>query len=81
VVSRGSDLRGRPFTREALRTLAVWARGDEPPPIIIGENPSSSVDVCRLLQCLMGQRSVQSLLQRHGVREAELLDCLKKVCR
>jgi len=37
VLVRGSgmDLRGRSFTREELRTVAVWARGDDPSPVII----------------------------------------------
>ena len=35
VQAAGSDLRGVAFTREALRSLAVWSRGDDPPPTTI----------------------------------------------
>jgi hypothetical protein len=36
VRATGADLRGSRFTREELRTLAVWAGGDDAPPVITG---------------------------------------------
>lgn len=41
VRASGADLRGTRFTREELRTLAVWARGDDAPPVVI--DPGSGV--------------------------------------
>ncbi|NUT97066.1 MAG: VWA domain-containing protein [Saccharothrix sp.] len=35
VRARGADLRGTRFTREELRTSAVWARGDDRPPLVL----------------------------------------------
>jgi len=82
VRAAGADLRGTPFTREELRTLAVWARGDEAPPLVIdpGHGPGRP-DLCGLLSCLLGDDGVRSLLERNGLDADRLVRCVKGSCR
>jgi hypothetical protein len=52
----GTSLRGEPFTRQELRTLAVWSRGDDrvTPPV-----PGAGVDWCDMLTCVW-RRAIRS---------------------
>ena len=76
----GSDVRGVAFTREALRSLAVWSRGDDPPPTTI-EPSAHGADLCDLVRCLLGIDGVQAALQRHEIDPAAIAKCLEGVCR
>jgi len=82
VRAYGADLRGTKFTREELRTLAVWARGDEPPPIVIDPaRPSGhQLDLCLLLQCLLKDEGVQAMLKRNEVDPDVVRRCVKRAC-
>ncbi len=82
VRAHGTDLRGTPFTREELRTLAVWARGDDPPPLVIdpGRPPERHLDPCLLLQCLLEDDGVQGLLKRNEIDPDRVRRCLKRAC-
>jgi hypothetical protein len=60
VRSAGATFGGTPFTREALRTLAVWNRGDDTgypryPEVGMG---GRQAEICRLLECLLRDSSV-----------------------
>ncbi|MEV0340275.1 tyrosinase family protein [Nocardia sp. NPDC050713] len=60
VRAKGSTLRGEPFTREELRTLGVWNRGDslpQPP-------PTTDCDPCALIARVVG-RLCGCVKQRH----------------
>lgn len=78
----GTDLRGTPFTREELRTLAVWARGDDPPPVVIqpGGGEVSHVDTCGLLLCLLEDDGVRRFLERHEIDPGRLARCVTRAC-
>jgi subtilisin family serine protease len=86
----GTTLRGRPFTREAVRTAALWHGGDREPPTSgpggEGETqPDPSETICRLLTCVLSGRVIRDDL-RERLREAgfdvdELLKCFRVVCR
>ena len=82
VSALGSDLRGTAFTREELRTLAVWARGDEPPPVVIdpsgGQRPH--LDTCGLLLCLLNDKTVRAFLNRQEIDADALGRCVKRAC-
>lgn len=62
VRAEGADLRGAPFTREELRTVAVWARGDDRPPLVLdpGAVGPGGLDTCTLLLCLLGDDGPQA---------------------
>lgn len=78
VRATGSTLRGEPFTREELRTLGVWARGDEPP-----EQPaptSGGLDLCGLLACLLDDREIQRWAKERGIDIEHVRACIKRHC-
>ena len=82
VRADGADLRGVPFTREELRTVAVWARGDEPPPLVIDTTPRPErhLDACALLACLLKNDGVRRLLERHDIDPDRVTECVKSSC-
>lgn len=80
VRAAGSDLRGVPFTREELRTIAVWARGDDPPPVVIETGQPKGLDTCALLLCLLEDDGARQLLERHGIDPDRVARCVKAAC-
>ena len=77
-LANGTTLRGRLFSREALRSAAVWKGGDLPPPHSGdgnngggdngGGNPSDgsgNPDVCRIIQCLLHDKVLTPKLQKN----------------
>jgi hypothetical protein len=82
VRAEGADLHGVRFTREELRTLAVWARGDDPPPVVIepGGDTGTHVDTCGLLLCLLGDDGVARWLEKNGMDAKRLAECVKGAC-
>ncbi len=81
VRSRGADHHGVPFTREELRTLAVWAAGDLRPELPGGDTDASGIDTCGLLTCLLRQDGIRQLLERHQINPDEVAACVKRACR
>lgn len=83
VIGAGGDLRGHRFTREELRTLSVWARGDDEPPTVIGTGDPGGAGhtVCELVSCLLGHHDVRNWLKRQEIDPATIKGCLGKVCR
>ncbi|WNB86974.1 vWA domain-containing protein [Cellulomonas sp. ATA003] len=79
----GGDLRGTPFTREELRTITVWARGDDAPPLVIDPvHPGTTgVDTCSLLLCLLRDQGVREFLERNKVDVDVVAACIKRSCR
>ncbi|HSO70873.1 MAG TPA: tyrosinase family protein [Arachnia sp.] len=83
VKASGADLRGTRFTREELRTLAVWARGDDSPPVVTHPGTgagTSGIDVCGLLLCLLRDDNIRDLLKRHEVDPDVITGCVKRAC-
>lgn len=83
VSATGADLRGTRFTREELRTLAVWARGDDRPPVVTHPGTgtgTSGIDVCGLLLCLLRDDGIRDLLKRHEVDPDVITRCVKRAC-
>jgi hypothetical protein len=76
----GTTSRGRPFTRERLRTAAIWAGGDEPPrPPNRPGDPAEKW--CEIIECLLERRGFGRLLDRLDIDRGELLNCLSVICR
>lgn len=83
VSAAGADLRGSRFTREELRTLAVWARGDDSPPVITEPNSGGGhpgIDLCELLLCLLGDDGIRAVLKRNKVDPDAVGRCVKRAC-
>ena len=80
-IATGVTMRGTAFTREQLATAAVWQGGDEPyqPPRDAGE-----ADWCRLLECLLGGRTLsrewQERMKKEGLDLDGIRKCLKEYC-
>lgn len=80
VSARGATLHGEPFTREELRTLAVWRGGDDRPsttPRPVRSDP----DLCELLRCLVGGPSLERALARAEIDIDEVRRCIGSACR
>jgi hypothetical protein len=78
VHAAGSTLRGEPFTREELRTVAVWARGDAPP-----ESPAGTPDgpdLCALIDCFLKDRGLERWARERNIDMEHLRECLKQGC-
>jgi hypothetical protein len=79
TVAAGNTLAGFPFTREALRTVAVTPGGDHVTPI-----PTDQDDpwekICDLVECLLGSDRLHEALDRLGIDEKALLECLHRIC-
>ena len=81
VRARGADLHGRAFTREELRTLAVWPRGDDPAPTIPGAVADGDrVGWCELLRCWLDDDRVGRFLEKRGLSAKGLAACLRRAC-
>jgi hypothetical protein len=85
-IASGRNSREQPFTREALRTAAVWRGGDFP-----GGGPKDSgadnrrPDWCALLECLFAHGvlsdDLAKRLKHYGVDIDRLRGCLARQCR
>jgi hypothetical protein len=77
VRGEGTSLRGQPFTREELRTLAVWTRGDDRTvPLATQHGP----DWASLLACLLDDDVLGKLARQRGVDVDRLRRCLSQHC-
>jgi Common central domain of tyrosinase/von Willebrand factor type A domain len=75
----GTTLRGEPFTREELRTLGVWARGDAPPEQPPATTPGG-IDLCKLLACLLDDRGIERWAKERGIDIDHVRACVKRHC-
>ncbi|QBX35128.2 VWA domain-containing protein [Paracoccus liaowanqingii] len=85
VTARGKTLRGRAFTREAVRTGAVWIGGDRPPPSSDGNGGNGGKDAfCDFLGCLLSSRVVRPELRERlravGIDLDALRKCVGGIC-
>jgi hypothetical protein len=79
VTATGHTLRGEPFTREQLRTLAVWIAGDDPRPRT--QDPGTTgPGLCDLLRCLLSGRSLTEAAKRAGIDIDEVRRCVDEIC-
>ena len=81
IRAEGPSARGRPFTREQIRTAAVWRGGDRSFPSAETDPNRPPDRLCRVLACLLRQKSFVESLQRAGVDVRALRRCLQELCR
>jgi hypothetical protein len=81
IRAEGHSARGRPFTREQIRTAAVWRGGDWPFPSTATDPNRRPDRLCRVLSCLLRQKGLVEGLERAGVDVRELRRCLGELCR
>ena len=80
VRASGHTLRGAPFTREALRTTAVWPGGNAAPPSRATDPRARDEELCRLLECLVDERTLGRFLAQHGIEQEALRRCIQRFC-
>jgi hypothetical protein len=81
IHAAGHSARGLPFTREQVRTAAVWRGGDRPFPSSETDPNRRSDQLCRVLACLLRQKGLVERLDRTGVDVGALRRCLGELCR
>jgi hypothetical protein len=87
IMAAGTTLRGRAFTREQVRTGALWQGGNRPGPGIRPGEPGGfgKEEICRLLSCILGERNFtqefKERMKKQGINIDFLIDCLKRYCR
>jgi hypothetical protein len=73
--AEGKTWHGGRFTREELRTAAVWRRGDDDAPRTPPRG-SGTRELCEAVRCLAADPGVAALLERHGIRPDAVARCL-----
>lgn len=81
IIAEGRTLRGRPFSREQTLTGAVWKGGDTPPPTLKDDPNARNDRICRLIDCLLHEQTIQVALGKAGTRVDELRRCLEEYCQ
>jgi Common central domain of tyrosinase/von Willebrand factor type A domain len=79
VRAKGATLRGVPFTREGLRTIGVWTRGDDRGDDTAG--PAGGLDICGLMTCLIENGALKDAAERAGINLDIVRKCLDRFCR
>ncbi len=84
VLAEGRTLRARPFTREHLLTGAVWKGGDRPTPTSQGDPAQAKNELCRLLTCLLSERTLRPEFRKRlaelGIDLDAIRSCMKAWC-
>jgi hypothetical protein len=78
VRADGASLRGERFTRQELRTLPVWRRGDEP---VAPPDGREGLDLCGLVTCLLDDEGLLKLARQRGIDVERLRKCVERHCR
>lgn len=77
VRAEGWSLRNDRFTRQELRTLATWSRGDER---TVPPDERDDLDLCGLLRCLLDDDGIVKVARERGVDVQRLRRCVKRHC-
>ncbi len=81
VISRGTTTRGRPFTREQLRTGVIWIGGDEPSPQRDPKRPDGLTELmCCLYQNGAFRDEIMGRLEKAGVPSSTVRKCMDAWC-
>jgi subtilisin family serine protease len=87
VMANGTTLRGRKFTREQVRTGAVWSGGNRPNPESGNphEGDKGREEFCKLISCLLSEKNfskeMRAQLRKKGINVDGIIDCLRKYCK
>jgi hypothetical protein len=81
VVASGVTMRGAPFTREQLLSATAILGGDSPPATSGPSSKAADEALCRLIECLLGQRSLGGFLAQHDVDPKAVQSCVEAWCK
>ncbi|WP_117880517.1 S8 family serine peptidase [Aureibaculum luteum] len=83
IIAKGTTLRGRDFTREQVRTGAVWVGGNNPAPESNRSNKDKQ-ELCKLLSCLLSEKNFstefKARMVKQGIHVDGMIKCLKAYC-
>lgn len=81
LVAQGYTFRNRAFTREQIQTGAVWAGGNDTPPLSDDNRPG---DICDILECLLHEKTISKDLEKRilnlGLDLKVLRKCVRLIC-
>jgi len=80
IRATGLTMRSAPFTRDAYFTGIAVAGGDRPNPSGVKDPDQRSADLCRLLDCLLGEPSLVKFMERQGVEPGAIARCVERYC-
>lgn len=80
VRAKGVTLRGVPFTREGLRTVGAWTRGDDRDDHPAGSGGPGGLDLCGFLTCLIENGALKDAAERAGIDLDLVRKCLDRHC-
>jgi hypothetical protein len=78
VRAEGWSLRGERFTRQQVRTLGVWSRGDDRP---TPHDDKPRPDLCDLVICLLDDKGFVTLAREKGIDVDTVRRCIEQHCR
>jgi hypothetical protein len=81
VVASGVTMRGVRFTREQLLSATAILGGDNPLPTSGPSTKARDQELCRLIQCLLGPKSLGGFLAQQGIESKALSQCFEMWCR
>jgi hypothetical protein len=81
VLAAGVTMRGMPFTREQLLSAAAVLGGDNSPPQTGPDTKGHDEDLCKLIECLLGPRSLGELLTKNGIEPKAVMTCVEMWCK
>jgi hypothetical protein len=75
--AKGRSMKGKPFTREAWRSISIYRNIPDRP---TGTGTNENESLCNLIRCLLGQDSVVRFLKKKKLDAGELKKCLEIHC-
>ena len=87
IKASGTTFRGRSYTREQVRTAAVWQGGNRPTPDLDGGGTGGfgKEELCKLLSCLLSEKNItrelRERLQKNGINLEGMIECLQRYCK
>jgi hypothetical protein len=81
VVASGVTMQGVPFTREQLLSATAIVGGDNPWPTTGPSRKGHDENLCKLMECLLGPKSIGRLLTQHNVDPKAVLSCVENWCK
>ncbi|MDT7830652.1 tyrosinase family protein [Pricia sp. S334] len=77
IKAEGRSMAGRPFFREAIRSVSIYKRNPERASDGGADNGAA---ICKTLQCLISQESIRNFLKKNEINPEELKKCLLETC-
>jgi hypothetical protein len=81
VVASGVTMRGIPFSREQLLSATAILGGDGPSPTTGPSSREHDAQLCRLIECLLGPKSLGGFLTHNHVDPKAVQACIEAWCK